>query len=253
MSTTVTNRPDGDRRKRRKGIIGLTAMAVAGALVVGLGYAYFSDSIDFSGSATAGTLDIDSSDLTVSQNGEPVADGSIDNFDPGDVLTITGTVTNSGNKSAWVREVVTVKAGGDLAPYLYVYTDAAPPASPPDQSTLLDTAQGQLVEDTGGTQVGTQSEDAVTQEVDSKASILNGSGTDPETENGGLGEYDVAVTIYFAKEAPNTAQGETLTVDLDVQATQYRNNTDPDTDTTQGQWSTVESGSLKNGVWTAAS
>jgi hypothetical protein len=44
------------------------------------------------------------------------------------------------------------------------------------------------------------------------------------------------MTIYFAKEAPNAAQGQVVSVDGQVQALQYRNNTTVPDD---AAWATV--------------
>lgn len=208
MTTQVQNEKN---RKNRKGLIGLAAAATAGALVLGLGWAYFSDTLTATADATAGTLDIEMAEgLEVSQNGgAPVAaTGGITNLNPGDVLTITGTVTNDGTKSAWVRELVDVTTDAGMGKYVYVYPDAAP-----DQATLLGTDLGALT----GTAVG---DDNTLTDVGGTAAVLQGS-----EEADGDASVPVNLTIYFAKEAGNEAQGDGIDVTVDVQAIQYRNNT----------------------------
>lgn len=247
MSTTATTtaRRDEDRRKSRKGIIGLAAMATAGALVVGLGFAYFSDTIDFGGSATAGTLDIKAGTLTVTQDGaaqqdDTPADTTVSNFNPGDTMELSNLITNVGNKSAHVRTTVglTGAAGADIANYLYVYAGE----SAPDQATLMAaedagtlTTQpgyvGKVADLSTSETIGTQTaEDAV---------IAGGAAADNETTEAKNGDsdgdgaadaandanYNAKVVVYFAKAAGNEAQGETAPMKVVVQALQYRNNT----------------------------
>lgn len=205
MSTTVTNRPDGDRRKHRKGIIGLAAMAVAGALVVGLGYAYFSDSIDFGGSATAGTLDLTGSYTVVHENAAGVDqkdvdadDNSVANFNPGDELVITVNLDNAGNKSAWVE--TSLEVTGALEDGNYLTTTVA--------NAAMD----------GGT------------------AILNGTGANAETETGGADSLQQVYTITFDADAGNAAQGEDVAVDVTAKALQYRNNANPDFSNVEADW-----------------
>lgn len=85
-------------------VIGIIALFVAVALIVVTGFAFFSDIITGEGSATAGTLDING-EIVVSQNGTALTNNTTSNLNPGDVLTFSGTVTNSGSKSAWIRQI----------------------------------------------------------------------------------------------------------------------------------------------------
>lgn len=214
MTTSTTHGDDG--RKGRKRLVGIAAIATAGALVAGLGFAFFSDSLTFGGSATAGTLDLRTTGLDVYQNGVKDDDGVIDNLNPGDVIDVKGTVTNAGSKSAWVRSVIDVKAGSAIGQYLYVYADGA------DQATLLAGGPG-----AGG---GVLVNSGLTGQP-SEVVVLNGTGDGAEVETTpelGVGQVDVDMTVYFAKEALNVAQGETVTVSGTVQALQYRNNPSPD-------------------------
>lgn len=235
MSTTTPSH-SGERRKSRKGLIGITAIGVAGVLVAGLGFAYFSDSLTFGGSATAGTLDL-SGTLVVTQNGATQTDSTpgdtnLENFNPGDTMELSGTVTNTGSKSAWVRMGVTqgtTTAGTNIAPNLYVY--AGPEA--PSQATLLETDTDELDSLPGFVNTVAQlpangASPASAANADNVA-ILNGTtGTALETESGGASTYDANVVVYFDKAATNTNQGEAVSLAAVVQGVQYRNNPSQD-------------------------
>ncbi|MFV0485286.1 MAG: TasA family protein [Candidatus Saccharimonadales bacterium] len=94
-----------DTRRDRKMMIGIIALFAAVALIVVTGFAFFSDIITGSGSATAGTLDITGT-IEASQNGTALTNNTTTNLNPGDVLTFSGTATNAGSKSAWIRQIV---------------------------------------------------------------------------------------------------------------------------------------------------
>ncbi len=121
----------------RKIALGLFSLAGAAAAIVGIGYAYFSDTITGNGTATAGTLDI-AGTISLQQNGEAIDGSTIANLNPGDVIGVNaGSITNNGSKSAWIRAVMeftalsstentgaggAAEAAGDLSKYLWVCT-----------------------------------------------------------------------------------------------------------------------------------
>lgn len=94
-----------DERKNKKMILGFAFLALAVIMIVGAGFAFFSDVILGQGEATAGTLDITGT-TSVLHNGTTATNNTVANFNPGDVLTLNGTITNNGSKSAWIRQVV---------------------------------------------------------------------------------------------------------------------------------------------------
>lgn len=223
MSTTARtndNQNNGNPakgRKRRRVLIGLGATGAAAALVLGTGFAFFGDVLTVNTAATAGRLDINGN-MTVLVNGVEDADGVVENLNPGDVVRITGTVSNVGNKSAWIRSVVSVDpADADIGNYLYVWHEDAP-----NKATLNATDRDDLVATLDGTQVGTGLTAG-----GSAPEILNGTGDNAETEIGGSPTYTVDAALYLAKEAPNAAQGKMVDAAVDVQAMQYRNNPSP--------------------------
>jgi len=89
----------------KKMVFGFSALAAAVLVIIGIGYAFFSDVINGAGTATAGTLDI-SGTVTLLQNGVSVG-SNITSLNPGDVIEIDGSsITNNGTKSAWIRAVL---------------------------------------------------------------------------------------------------------------------------------------------------
>lgn len=133
----------------KKMLFGAAALLLAIMMIIGAGFAYFSDIISGEGGATAGTLDI-IGDLTLTKtydgatpdtteiltgscsgadegttndneadcetnNGtwDPTATDT--NFNPGDAIAISGTVENVGSKSAWVRQALTINTVSNTA------------------------------------------------------------------------------------------------------------------------------------------
>ncbi|MCL2110128.1 CalY family protein [Microgenomates group bacterium] len=113
-------------QKNPKTVLGVIALVMAVALIIGVGYAYFSDVVIGEGAATAGTLDI-SGTPTILHNGEEVINNQINNFNPGDIISLdTGAIINNGSKAAWIRGVLiftelsgTENAGGSCSDPLY--------------------------------------------------------------------------------------------------------------------------------------
>lgn len=252
MSTSATTTRDEDRRKSRKGIIGLAAMATAGALVVGLGFAYFSDSINFGGSATAGTLDLTSSAMVVDHTDGLTVDNyvttgidgtKVQNLNPGDVVRIAGDITNAGNKSAWIRTALNATGDTEIANDLYVYAGE----DVPTQDEALNASDPTSLDG----YVGTVTE-LKAAEITTPALIIAGNptGTAPELDGtlaGGTSDnvYDQSVVVYFDKGATNETQNQNFAVNVVVEAVQYRNNPTPGT----GDWAGIEQGTVGSGVW----
>jgi Camelysin metallo-endopeptidase. len=200
------------KKERKKVLLGFLLLFTAVCIVGGTLFAYFSDYISGNGTVTAGTLDI-SGTYQYYVNGDSTPVTSITNFNPGDVVVVKATVTNSGNKSAWVRDIIdfgTLDAG--IAPYIKLYEG---------EKTL-----------TGIT--GAPTTDLLTLtagKYTTSVRILDGTGTGAETETGanaiGANTYNVVFTIYFDKTATNSAQGKSVDFTSKTEAVQYRNNTTP--------------------------
>lgn len=199
-----------EEKRKKKGLVAFLFLFASFILVSGSLFAFFSDQLTGTGSATAGTLDIGGAFKTYyDTNSDGTLDevASVTNFNPGDMMVIKGEITNFGNKSAWLRTKVDLSAiDSAILPYIKVCAGELTAA---DQSTCT----------------------ALTNGGTSTPIILNGQGTGAETEtaSGAVGDYkeDVAVTIYFDASALNAAQGKTVDVSFDVEAMQYRNNATP--------------------------
>lgn len=248
MTTTTSHETTPRREDRRKrGLVGIAALATAGALVLGLGYAYFSDSILGSGSATAGTLDLTGSLVVKHTDGLTVdnmvtdASGAIPNLNPGDLVTIGGPLTNAGNKSAWIRtEVTAPNVDPAIAPYLYVYAGE----SVPTQAQVLAAADPTLLPGYLGT-LGSLGTGNATSPLVIAGTGSNAEATVAENTTMAPGAYAANVVVYFAKDAPNAAQAQDFALNVAVKAVQYRNNTVP----AAVNWTTVEKGTIASGDW----
>lgn len=250
------------REKRsKKSLLALLILLLAIAIIVGTSLAFFSDIISGSIGGTAGTLDLVKSDVNSKQffareGIAEVQDLDVNNINPGDYILVDFNATNAGNKSAWVRNVlseveVTLNEDIQSANSTFTMTNAeaaefftlykAPTAAEltsagyADLDIFLlsvvggDTAAATLMEslavDFASAQDGKVAEAAV---------ILNGTGTSAEIETGTnvVEEAPVQYIIAFDKDATNELQGAEVTFGIEVQAIQYRNNTNP-------EWSTV--------------
>lgn len=131
-----------NRSQRRKKTTGVIALGLAGVLVLGSLFAYFSDMLEGTGKVNAGTLDLRPGTALQNAEGVPITgesgyaimrlkNGSVDvgdtieegdlipynNHDgtsgedvlnPGDCLVVVGDVENVGSKSAWLQSAVTL-------------------------------------------------------------------------------------------------------------------------------------------------
>lgn len=250
------------RNNSRKVGLGVAALGAAALAVVGIGYAYFSDTITGTGSATAGTLDI-SGTVGLTQNGEEVSGTTIPSLNPGDIIGIdASTVTNNGTKSAWIRGVLeftslsnvpNVADGesaeesiGDMSKYLWVCTGgetqdeliAASFGVGGFAASALAKAQGGnctpvTTADVNTTLFGAKTTYAKPGDVISGSSEADGAST--------TWTPDTSAEVYFDAAAPNAAQNGIVTFKFMIQALQYRNNEDsPDED----QWDTVVASSF---------
>ncbi|MCL2869406.1 CalY family protein [Candidatus Saccharibacteria bacterium] len=244
-------------RKNRKMIFGFVALFAAIAVIVGVGYAYFSDILTGTGQATAGTLDI-SGTPSIKQNGTAVAGGTISNLNPGDVISVdTGTITNNGSKSAWIRSVLEFTAlsstpndasgvgastkVGDLSQYIWVCTGgesqttliAASTAGTLGAGTTASCTQVTSADVTNSTPFGAKATYTAPDDVISGSAEADGAST--------TWTPTAPVVIYFDAAAPNAAQNGNMAFNILVQALQYKNNT---TSPTEAQWDTVTSTSF---------
>jgi len=225
MSTTITE--SSAKRKR----MALAAGSLAGLIALSGTFAYFTDRVQSTATATAGTVDL-------------VLDANWldnDNFNPGDKTDLNYEISNVGNKSVDVRERIVVNS------------DVVMDASQQAEFEIYKLAEV-YVNDSGdyvpkpGAQPITQGADRVVS-ADNKSItyniaeyVLNGTGTAAEIEPEALGTTAKAseYVLVFKNTASNAFQGVDVTVDLVAEAKQHRN-TDGNT------WATVSTESVTAG------
>jgi hypothetical protein len=234
----------GDRKRRKKKLlIILLCLILSIGMVFGVMFAFFSDIFTGSETVTAGTLDIVKGTTSVKQNGvaaTSVGDGDsiVENFNPGDVVTITVGVKNNGSKSAWIRG--NVKLTGTAMEF----------AAPDSFSGTFYIFDGTLTQTEAEAQKGSNAVtatyigDNTYQLADLTPGVINGDNSladfEAETQTGDLAtttiynsgdkanEGTITYTIYFDPSANNAWQGKTLTLGYTVEAIQYRNNSSKD-------------------------
>ena len=215
-------------RKSKRAIIVLTIIAaIALTVCVTSLAAFFSDMLSDDGGVTTGTLDI-AGGYSFYVNGDESAVNSVANFNPGDVIVARATVTNKGNKSAWVRDGIVIPADAENTPYLMPFIDVYAGAKTAAEIKAAP-ADGKLTASDGY--------------YYSPNRVINGSGENAEVEEGedynfiGESYYTVQFTIYFRTDADNSAQNKTLGFTAFTQALQYRNNNAAEPD--NAAWGTV--------------
>lgn len=199
-------------RKPKKLVALVLALATVAALAVGT-FAFFTDRIQAQATATAGTLDLALTDITTSDSTK---------MKPGSGSTVNFTLSNLGNKSADVREVlvlsspVAMTAGAEEFD-LYLASDV----------TL--TADGKVTIKDGKSPVAARvvSADRKSITYTIPQFILNGTGADAETETGAAGASKAsAYVLVFKSTAGNPFQNISITLDYLAQAKQHRNTND---------------------------
>lgn len=208
--------------KKPKKIMALVlAIATVAALAVGT-FAFFTDRIQAQATATAGTLELALTDIRTGTNAK---------MKPGAGCTVDFTLSNLGNKSADVKEVLVLRSpvamtAGAEEFDLYLASDV----------TLA--ADGKVTVKAGKSPVAARavSTDRMSITYTIPEFILNGTGGDEaETEpNVTSNAKSSAYVLVFKGTADNAFQGITVTLDYMAQAKQHRN-------TDRNTWTTVMS------------
>jgi len=214
----VENNQTKNKRKIRGALV-LGILAIC--LLAGSMFSFFSDVVTGGGEVVSGTLDIEGT-YVITVNGEEASNLNIENFNPGDVMVIKATVTNSGNKSAWIRDIITIDVDPALASYIEIFEG---------EVTVSEMSTAEKV---------TLDENGI---FSTTPKIINGTGTGAEEETNGITEFVAVYTIYFSETATNEAQGKSINFTAVTQALQYRNNTDTPTD---ADWESVVTSSFGN-------
>ena len=217
-----------ERKSRKKAAILLLLLALI--ISIGASVAFFSDFVTGVLTGRAGTLDLRSTTVQATRywtNTEgPQSDGphtSIANLNPGDIVRIRFDVYNVGNKSAWLRDRVTLAIGRNHA-------NVQPATSGMFELYPSTVTPAQIRAGTAGTPLATATNTGFT--FESTHQIINGAVGSPgrEVETGtNVVEGNVAreYFLYFRPEAGNEYQQISLSFEIRTQAMQYRNNPTP--------------------------
>lgn len=225
MTTAVQE--SSSKKNTKKAI---AAGSLAGIMALTGAFAYFTDRVDTSVSATAGTVD-----LSLEANWADVA-----NFNPGDKADIGYVISNDGNKSVDVRERIVIKSS--------VAMDASDQAEFEiyKASDVTQNANGAYVPNSGAEPITIGADRGVSADNTSivyqlDQYTLNGTGANAEEESG-ITDISKAsdYVLVFKDTSGNAFQGANVTVDLVAEAKQHRNTGD---DT----WTTISTESVTVG------
>lgn len=196
--------------KKPKKILALVlAFATVAALAVGT-FAFFTDRVQANATATAGTLELSLTTPTLSK-----ATG----LKPGTGCKVDFTLSNLGNKSADVKEVLVLRSpvamtAGAEEFDLYLASDV----------TLA--ADGKVTVKDGKSPVAARAvaTDGKSITYTIPEFILNGTGDGKEEESGAVGIAKTSsYVLVFQPTAGNDFQGISVTLDYLAQAKQHRN------------------------------
>lgn len=198
----------------------MLSLLCAAALVVG-SLAYFTDRIESSSTATAGTLDIVLDGITASKTSD---------LKPGEGVELEYTLSNDGNKSADVLETLVISSTKEM-------TDGANPA----EFEIYNAADVNLVDGIANINPGAEPLTVRTMSTDRKQIsyavpqfILDGTGEGAETEPTSIGASKTgSYVLVFSASAGNSVSGAELTLYYEAQAKQHRNTND-------ATWNTIK-------------
>lgn len=214
--------------KNKKKALAAGALAVSCALAGTI--AYFTDRVETSATAKAGTVD-----LALDANWTDVA-----NFNPGDKADLDYQISNDGNKSVDVRErlVVTSSVALDTAAQAEFEIYNAADVEQDAAGAYVPKAEAKPVTD-GAKRIVAGDSKSITYVLPEYT--LNGTGANAETESGVLAsDHSADYVLVFKGASSNAFQDADVEVSLLAEAKQHRN-TDSDT------WTTVSSESVTFG------
>lgn len=239
-----------EKTGNRKTLLAVLLLLIAFAIIIGSIFAFFSDYVSSTVSGTGGTLDLTIDDengndtTTIKVNGNTILGKSIPNLNPGDIVEISYSVTNEGNKSAYLRNLVSLGIGTNHAGaqpstsgmFKLYQSTTSNPISLSDIRNNTTAAQNGLL--TSSTITGFSYTES------SPYSIINGGSSvigKDEVETSGInGPVAVSYILYFDPSAGNEYQEVSLNYIIKTEALQYRNNTSPN-------WTQVTSSTFKLG------
>lgn len=207
-------------KKSKKLMALVLALATVLALAVGT-FAFFTDRVQAKAEATAGTLKLALTDIATGANHNGIK--------PGTGCTVNFTLSNEGNKSADVKEVLVLQSDVAMTAAntefdLYKASDIT-----------LDAATGKYTVNAGANPVAVRevSLDRKSITYTIPEFILNGTGANAETETGAVGVSKAsAYVLVFKSTAGNAFQDAGVTLHYLAQAKQHQN-------TNTATWNTV--------------
>ena len=208
----------------------LAAGVLAGFCALAGTFAYFTDRVETSATAKAGTVDI-----ALDENWTDVS-----NFNPGDKADLDYQISNDGNKSVDVRERLVVTSSVALNPAAQAEFEIYKAAD------VEQDAAGAYVPKADAKPVTTDAKRIVSGDNKSITYVLpeytlNGTGANAETEAGVADtDHSANYVLVFKGASSNAFQDADATVSLLAEAKQHRN-TNGDT------WTTVSSESITLG------
>lgn len=183
------------------------------ALAVG-SFAFFTDRIESEVDATAGTLKLEFTGITTSKT---------TGFKPNEGITLDFTLSNKGNKSADVLEVLVVSSSKPM-------TKGANPAEFEIYAASdVELTDGIATIKNSATPLSVRSMSADNKQITYELPqfTLNGTGAGAETEDGiSATSKKSSYVLVFNKAASNNYQGTELTLYYEAQAKQHRNTND---------------------------
>ena len=226
------------RKPKMRVALILVLVIVASAMTSA--FAYFTDRETAEVTATAGTLQIELAETWNDSNPER------ENSKPGHIFNLDYTITNTGNKSADVRETFVIRSDvpmSNTAPEFEIYAanDVELITTGVDKGLYAPKASAYPIVTGSSERVISADKTKITYYL--PEFTIDGTGTAKETgdasqstngstiqDNVKTGDY----VILFAKEAGNAFQGVDVTIDYLAEAKQHRN-------TDETVWSIVAS------------
>ena len=219
---------------KKQKIIAGTAALVSGALLLVGSMAYFTDRVDTSATATAGTVDI-----ALTENWQ-----DIENFNPGDIADLSYSIYNVGNKSVDVREKMVVKSSVSMTDGEQVEFEIY------NRADVTQKSSGAYVPNPGAEPIASGedrvlSDDGTYVIYSLDEYVLNGTGEGAETEDGVTEtQKDMDYVLVFKNSSKNAFQGANVSVELLAEAKQHRNTDSSDWATVATESVTIAGGSV---------
>ena len=202
----------------KKAIIIALALVSAVALTVG-SLAFFTDRIDASVTAKAGTLKLAMSEIETSKTA---------NLKPGDGITVEFTLSNDGNKSADVQETLVLRSSQAFS------ADAEFDLYKAEDVTIGTNGYATVTPGAQPLQTRSVSDDNTRITYAVEEFILNGTGIGAETEPEAVGTAKASsYVLVFNPKTGNSFRGVSLSLDYIAQAKQHRN-------TSQDTWTELK-------------